>query len=73
MTVQLGKLGVVIDTAGLIVTLYEWVAVLLAESVTPTVKLKGLPVVVEGVPVIAPVELLRVNPVGRLPAVTAKV
>ena len=38
-----------------------------------TVKLNGLPVVVDGVPVIAPVPVLRLRPVGRVPVETPKV
>jgi hypothetical protein len=42
-------------------------------SVVVMVKEKGLPLVVVGVPEIAPVLLLRLRPVGRLPEVIAKV
>ena len=44
----------------------------LSESVTVTVKFAAGPAVV-GVPVIAPVELLRVKPAGSEPAVMANV
>lgn len=43
-----------------------------AESVTVTVKLKGLPVAVVGVPLIAPEEL-RLKPGGKVPPVWAQV
>ena len=38
-----------------------------------TVKLNGLPVVVDGVPVIVPVLVFRLRPVGNDPLVTLKV
>ncbi len=47
----------------------DLVAVALPESVTWAVKVKGLPVVVVGVPVIAPVEVFNVRPPGSAPEV----
>ncbi len=46
------------------------VAARLAESTTCTVKLKGLPVAVLGVPVMAPVEVFNVSPPGSAPVTT---
>jgi hypothetical protein len=51
----------------LIVSVNALVAVLLALSLTCTVNANGLPVAVLGVPLITPVEALRVNPGGRAP------
>ena len=42
------------------------------ESVAVTVKLNGLPVVVDGVPVTAPVLVFRPRPVGRVPVETPR-
>ena len=62
-------LGPLLDIA----TEYAWDAMLLPPSLTATVKLKGEPLVVEGVPVmeqVTPVTLLHPeSPVGSVPVI----
>jgi hypothetical protein len=62
-----------VNGGALIVMLRFAVAVLvgLSESVTVTVKLIAPTCGPVGLPVIAPVEALRLSPAGRLPVVTA--
>jgi hypothetical protein len=71
--VPLTDVGVVVELLGLTVIERLFVAVIELASVTSAVKLNGLPVVVVGVPVMAPVEAFRLNPPGRAPLDTLHV
>ena len=63
VTLSVGALTVILKFADCVVALG------VAESVTVTAKLIGPTVGPVGVPVIAPVAALRLNPAGRLPVV----
>jgi hypothetical protein len=71
LTVQAGRLLVVIEGVELMVIVYAWLAMLFAFSVAVIVKSK-VPVTV-GFPVMAPVLVVSERPFGRLPEEREKV
>ena len=66
LAVQFGNVTVVIDTPGLIVTVYAWLAVCPNVSLAITVNVY-VPAAV-GVPLITPLAAVKLSPPGRLPA-----